>query len=197
MLALLLSSLSFVFCQMPPPPHPCCIPACSSKTAELQDFDVSRRLQHLHFSTSATWSSYKSQHGQVHSTPWSCHFVSTVLEGSISDREITEQSGLLELLERGDSVMADKGFNIRDLLVPLGVKLNIPPFKQGSQKMTPIDISSTKKIASVRIHVERKMERIKNFQLVSHQLDNTMFDFINPMIFVCSCLTSFQPAPVM
>ena len=29
--------------------------------------------------------------------------------------------------DRGDSVMADKGFTVEDLL-PLGVSLNIPPF---------------------------------------------------------------------
>ena len=36
-------------------------------------------------------------------------FVSKVFEGSISDQAIIEQSGFLECLEHGDSVMADKG----------------------------------------------------------------------------------------
>ena len=46
----------------------------------------------------------------------------------ISDREIFTRSGFLNLpFDRGDSVMADKGFTVEDLL-PLGVFLNIPPF---------------------------------------------------------------------
>jgi hypothetical protein len=49
--------------------------------------------------------------------------------GSISDKEITERGILLKLpFNNGDSLMADKGFVIQELLDPLGVKINIPPF---------------------------------------------------------------------
>ena len=42
-------------------------------------------------------------------------FVSSLYTGSISDKEITRCSGILDLLEANDSVMADKGFDIEDL----------------------------------------------------------------------------------
>ena len=55
-------------------------------------------------------------------------FVSQLYTGNISDREIVVRSGFLEQkFNNGDSVMADKGFTINDLLPP-GVGLNIPPF---------------------------------------------------------------------
>lgn len=47
--------------------------------------------------------------------------------GNASDKQIVKESGLLDLLEKGDSVIADKGFLIQDLLDPLGVTLNMPP----------------------------------------------------------------------
>jgi len=50
-------------------------------------------------------------------------FVSSLHSGSISDKELTRQSGILALLDRGDSV---RGFDIETDLIPLGVKLNIP-----------------------------------------------------------------------
>jgi len=48
-------------------------------------------------------------------------FVSKLYPGSINDQMLTKKSGLLELLEKGDSVMADRGFIIQDDLTPLGV----------------------------------------------------------------------------
>lgn len=54
-------------------------------------------------------------------------FVSQVYTGYISDRKIVLHSGILDQkFENGDSVMADKGFTVQDLLPP-GVGLNIPP----------------------------------------------------------------------
>ena len=47
--------------------------------------------------------------------------------GNASDEQIVKESRLLDLLEKGDSVMADKGFLIEDLLDLLGGTLNIPP----------------------------------------------------------------------
>ena len=48
--------------------------------------------------------------------------------GSISDVELTMKSRLLELLQVGDNVTTDKGFNIEDVLIQRDLTLNIPPF---------------------------------------------------------------------
>lgn len=56
-------------------------------------------------------------------------FVSDAWPGKTSDRQLTEECGLLELLEPNDSVMADKGFTIADLLEKRQCFLNIPPFR--------------------------------------------------------------------
>ena len=46
--------------------------------------------------------------------------------GCVSDKQITRESGLLELLEAGDNVMVDRGFDIAGI-VPDGVAVNMPP----------------------------------------------------------------------
>ena len=85
-------------------------------------------------------------------------FVSKLYPGNISDKELTRQSGLLDLLEHGNSIMADRGFDIMDDLVPRGVKLNIPPFLRGKSQLDQRELIETRRIASLRIHVERCME---------------------------------------
>ena len=63
-------------------------------------------------------------------------FVSELFTGSISDRELFEQSGLLKLLEsvpQGWSLMADRALDVEDLLAPLRLKLNVPARKSGLQ----------------------------------------------------------------
>ena len=84
-----------------------------------------------------TYSSYKSHNtfkfllgiapsGQV-------TYLSKLFSGSISDRDIVVKSGFLNLVSKDDNVMADRGFNIRDLLLKSGAYLNIPAFSSGKQ----------------------------------------------------------------
>ena len=122
---------------------------------------------------SQTWSNYKhhntfkvlvgiSPNGQV-------IFVSKLWGGRVSDKCITEKSGLLQYLKPGDNIMADRGFEITSILPP-GVGLNIPPFKGTRAQLTAEEATETVHIASVRIHVERAIGRIKNY----HILDDTL-----------------------
>ena len=92
-------------------------------------------------------------------------FVSKLYAESISDKELTCFSGIMDLLEPGDSVMDDRGFDIQDELALCGVRLNIPPFLKGKSQLSESKLVETRRIASVRIHVERAMERIKIFHI--------------------------------
>ncbi|CAG2231277.1 unnamed protein product [Mytilus edulis] len=63
---------------------------------------------------SKTWSNYKSKNTfktLVGITPnGAFSFISDLWTGNISDRSITERSGFIDLIEKGDHVMADRGF---------------------------------------------------------------------------------------
>ena len=57
-------------------------------------------------------------------------------------------------MEPGDEIMAGRGFDI-EADIPSGVLLNIPPFLNGQPQLSAEDEAKTRKIASVRVHVDR------------------------------------------
>ena len=119
--------------------------------------------------------------------------MSKVYPGAISDTDLTIKSGILDLLNSGDSVMADRGFTIQNELTLIGVKLNIPPFLLGKTQLSGKEMVETRRIASLWIHVERAMERIKNFHVFDRALPSTFETAAEQVIFICAALSNFHP----
>ena len=80
--------------------------------------------------------------------------------------------------------MADRGFTIADLLELKGVALNIPPMKTSDQ-FTQRELTITRRIANLRIHVECTIGRIKNFKLLN-DIPNNMACVVDQIFFVCA-----------
>ena len=85
---------------------------------------------------SQTWSNYKS-HDTVKYligiTPQgTISFVSKAWGGHVSDKAITKESGILSHHLPGDVVLADRGFNIRDLLAEYRAEAVLPAFTRAS-----------------------------------------------------------------
>jgi hypothetical protein len=114
----------------------------------------------------------------------------------MSDQEVTVNSGLIDDLSRGDSVMADRGFLIDEYLAKKGVHLNIPPFMCGKIQLSPREEEETRRIASVRIHVERAIERIKNFRILNFVFPNAMANDLNKIWVICCYLVNFTTHPI-
>ena len=105
-------------------------------------------------------------------------FISQLYTGSISDQEIVIRSGFLsQKFENGYTVMADKGFQIADIL-PLGVKLNIPPFLGANTQMSAEDVVRIQQTAGLRTHVERAINKIKNFLIWKGEIPLSLFSVL-------------------
>lgn len=124
--------------------------------------------------------------------------MSPVYVGSISDVDLTRPCGFLEKLEDepGISIMADRGFTVKDMLKELMINLNIPPFLEGCTRLPAEKVYEGRKIASLRIHVERAIEHMKMFSILKHTIPISMARLTNQIVFVCAFLTNFQPALV-
>jgi len=109
--------------------------------------------------------------------------------------ELTQVSGILQKLDGKDgiSVMADRGFTIKDQLKEVNVELNIPPFLDGRQ-LPADEVNCGRQIASLRIHVERTIGRIKQFAILQGNFPLSMVRQVNQIVCVCAWLTNFQPA---
>ena len=94
-------------------------------------------------------------------------FVSNAFGGRSTDTEITVQSGFVELIEDGDVILADKGFpNIETDVNKAGGILIMPPFKtSGKKQFNAKENNDCYKIASIRIHIERVIARMKVFTI--------------------------------
>ena len=79
----------------------------------------------------------------------------------MSDKVITQKCGFLDMIEWGDLVLADRGFNIADELLIRGAKLEIPAFTKGKKQLSAREVEKSRQIAHVRIHVERVIGQMK------------------------------------
>ncbi len=144
---------------------------------------------------SQTYSTYKSHNtakGLIGIAPNGfVTFISDLYGGHISDQKITEMCGIIDLLEPNDMVMADRGFDIQHILAEKKVKLNIPPFMKGKEQLSLEEELETRNIASVRIHVERAIERIKNYRILQGTIPNRIHSQLDQIWFICCSLTNF------
>jgi len=111
--------------------------------------------------------------------------------GCILDEELTWRCGILDMSDKGDTIMVYREFDIEEDLILKGVRLNIPPFLRGKQQLNQLELVETRQIASLRIHVERAMECLKNFHIFDKPLPPSFRDTANQVFYICTVLTNF------
>lgn len=119
------------------------------------------------------------------------NFISEAFVGSTSDREIVIKSGFIDKLEKGDAIMADKGFDVSDLLEAKGVLINIPPFLKDKQQLSDFDVMETRIIANKRIWIENVNCRAKKNRILTTPMQKCMWPYANKIIYICFALVNF------
>lgn len=122
-------------------------------------------------------------------------FKSKVAGGRKSDSQMTVESGLLDLLETGDVVLADKGFpEIKKVLHDSGreVKIVMPPFLTKKHEFSKEETQNTYEVARVRIHVERIMQRLRVYRVLD-KIPHNLFSCIDDIVHMCCVLVNLQP----
>ncbi|XP_061170921.1 uncharacterized protein LOC133180406 [Saccostrea echinata] len=150
---------------------------------------------------SQTYSNYKGHNTfkcLVGITPTGAFsYVSELWGGNVSDRYITANSDFLDLISAGDEVMADRGFIIRDYLLEQRAKLVIPPFTHKcrwgkGKRLNASEIRRTRQIAKLRIHVERAIQRLKSYKLLSGILPINLKPIASQILVVAAFLCNLS-----
>lgn len=123
------------------------------------------------------------------------NFVFNIFTGSISDKEIVKKSGFLENLNQGVVVMADKGFNIQDLLALHQTRLIAPPLMRKGN-VSSKSSTATRRIAKPRVHVERMIRKLKCFCILRRVISLSLKPYINSIITICTALVNLQPSAI-
>ena len=150
-----------------------------------------------------TYSSYKHHNTVKYLIGVTPHgivsFISSGWGGRASDKYITENSGFLSNLLPGDTILADRGFDIRDSVGLYCATVRIPAFTKGKKQLDGIEVEQTRRIANVRIHVEREIGNVrKKYSILSScqpiQFLTTKADenicILDKIVTVCCCHTN-------
>ena len=118
---------------------------------------------------SQTWSNYKSHNTikyliGVTLQGTICFFVSSLKHGvaRVSDKVLTQDCGILSKLLPGDVILADRGFNIFELVANYQAEAKLPSFTKGKKQLSWKDVQESRELAQVRIHVERLIGMVKS-----------------------------------
>ncbi|XP_075737083.1 swt1 RNA endoribonuclease isoform X2 [Rhipicephalus microplus] len=152
-------------------------------------------------SRSQTWSTYKN-HNTVKflvgiAPQGNVTFMSRGWCGRTSDKAITEGSKVLDNLLPGDMVLADRGFTISDSVGIRSARLVTPAFTKGKPQLSAFQVERTRRVANVRIHVERVIGLLRNkFRILKHTLPVEMLTAdengatVLDKTFVCAALVN-------
>lgn len=121
------------------------------------------------------------------------NFVSDAYGGRASDKSIFTQSNLFDyLIPTRDEVMVDKGFDIDTECAINHIKLVMPPFRTQGRQFHAKEVDSTKKIASARVHIERRIQRLKISAILKQKISWKLVPYIDKIAKVIAILSNLQ-----
>ena len=133
-----------------------------------------------------------------------------------SDKEITEQSGLIQhllpgktyyhhrafyntVIYLGNVILADRGFTCDDYARMTLAEVKIPPFTKGKKQLEKVEVDWGQELPVVRIHVERVIGVLKQKYLI---LQGTLLvvdendSTIDQIVSVCCACVNLRPSVV-
>ena len=126
-------------------------------------------------------------------------FVSKAWGGRTPDKHLTDNCGVMKYLLPGYVILADRGFDIGDSAALFGATVEIPAFTKGKKQLSAFDVERSRKLASVRVHVERVIGLLRKKYTILQSIlpldylmkkDGINLTTIDKIAVICSALTN-------
>ena len=139
------------------------------------------------------------------------NFLSNGWGDRATDTYIVRKSGFIsnKFHYPGDQILADRGFPLKDdFASSCSAEFIIPAFTKGKKQLSAKEIETTRKIASIRIHIERVIGLVKNsYHILDGPIPITLVKSmsnelykqtptIDKLVAVCACLCNLSTSIV-
>lgn len=109
-----------------------------------------------------------------------------------TDKYIFNEEHLIDLFERNDAIMTDKGFLIENELEAKGIVLHRPIFKKHNQQFTKEESQFNAVLSAARVHVERVIQRMKIYKILRSPVSTGLFCAINEITYIIGCMVNLS-----
>lgn len=77
-------------------------------------------------------------------------------------------------------------------ILPPGVSVALPAFTRGRKELSEHEVTSTRRLANVRIHIERAIRRLKGFKILCNVMSGRL-QSVDEIVSICAGLCNLQP----
>ncbi|KAH7940699.1 hypothetical protein HPB49_003736 [Dermacentor silvarum] len=113
--------------------------------------------------------------------------------GRVSDKELTLSSEFMDHLESGDQVLADRGFLLFEEFYERNIQLITPSFTKNKVQLPGQEATSSRRISSSRIIVERAIGHLKKWRIMTGTVHHLLVDVYDEITTVVAGLTNLCP----
>lgn len=112
-------------------------------------------------------------------------YVSNGYSGNSTDKFIFNNENLINQFDSGDTIIVNKGFLIEEETKAKGIKIIRPTsFQSNQMQLNEADVITNTKIAVVRVHVERAIEKMTMFAMLSGSVDYNVLPCVDDIVYI-------------
>ena len=110
----------------------------------------------------------------------------------VAEQVVSSSLRIVAFMTFLNMTIADRVIQIQEDLVLHFCNLQVPPDARTNSQMTKKEAQKIKEIANLRIHLERPINRIKNYRILKGTLPISSMQHVDEIVIVCAVLCNMK-----